>query len=65
LIPTSKTTKVEGDPTANWVADDMANTHNVIIRQMNSMYLQAPHVKLEADQLDLCQYAVFFQESLQ
>ncbi|PMD50073.1 uncharacterized protein K444DRAFT_638277 [Hyaloscypha bicolor E] len=64
LIPTSKTTKVDGDPTANWVADDMANTHNVIIRQMNSMYLQAPHVKLEADQLDLCQYAVFFQESL-
>lgn len=65
LIYTSKTNPQDGDATAIWLGDDMANTHNVMIRQLNAMYLQAPHVTLEQDKLDLCQYAVFWQEFLQ
>ncbi|KAB5542736.1 hypothetical protein GE09DRAFT_1136345, partial [Coniochaeta sp. 2T2.1] len=42
----------------------MAHAHNVMIRQLNSMYLQAPYVKEEADQHDLCQYAVFWKDFL-
>lgn len=64
LIPTSKISKPDSDPTAIWVADDMASTHNVMIRQMNSMYLQAPYLTSKDDQLDLCQYAVFWKELL-
>jgi hypothetical protein len=65
LIATSKSDPQDGDPTAIWLGDDMANTHNIMIRQLNSMYLQAPHVTLEADQLDLAQYAAFFKDFLQ
>jgi len=64
LVPTSKTTKTDGDATAIYLADEMAHAHNAMIRQLNSMYLQAPYVTLEADQSDLCQYAVFWKDFL-
>jgi hypothetical protein len=66
LVPTSKTKKPPAtDATTIWIADEMANAHNIMIRQLNSMYLQAPYVKLKEDQKDLCQYAVFWKDFLQ
>jgi hypothetical protein len=64
LIPTSKTTKPDVEPIGIFLSDDMANVHNMMLRQLNSMYLQAPHVSIPADQADLCQYAVFWHETL-
>lgn len=37
------------------IASEMANVHNMIIRGLNSIYLQAPHIK-PADQKPFCRY---------
>ncbi len=60
LVPTTKMTNPKVSPEIAWVADDMANAHNAMIRALNSMYLQAPYVKKEADIHDLCLYAEFW-----
>jgi hypothetical protein len=42
---------------SNW-AIPVANAHNMLIRCLNSFYLQAPYVKEEADIQDLVQYSL-------
>ncbi|KAL2132263.1 hypothetical protein VTI74DRAFT_4003 [Chaetomium olivicolor] len=37
------------------LASEMCHVHNMIIRGLNSIYLQAPHIKL-ADEKSFCQY---------
>lgn len=37
------------------IASEMANVHNMIIRGLNSIYLQAPHIK-PADEKAFCRY---------
>lgn len=38
----------------------MANAHNMFIRCLNSIYLQAPYVEKEADIKDLLDYSIFW-----
>jgi hypothetical protein len=38
----------------------VANAHNMLIRCLNSIYLQAPYVKEEGDIQDLLQYSLFW-----
>jgi hypothetical protein len=45
---------------AKWVASEMAYAHNGLLRVLNSIYSQAPYVKLEADIHDLLQYSIFW-----
>lgn len=61
LIPTPEYAKPkDADANMIWIATEMALAHNGLLRGLNSMYLQAPHVKLEADIYDLCTYAGFW-----
>jgi hemerythrin-like domain-containing protein len=60
LVPTSKSSKPSAKPETIFIADDMANAHNALIRCLNSMYLQSPYVKQPADVKDLLQYAKFW-----
>lgn len=46
---------------ALFIASEMANAHNGLIRSLNSMYLQAPYVTEEADIQDLLQFAIFWE----
>ena len=64
LIPTSNVTKPTASNDAIYVADGMANAHTMLIRCLNSIYLQAPYVKEEADIQDLLQYSLFWEEWL-
>jgi hypothetical protein len=38
----------------------VANAHNMMIRALNSIYLQAPYIKEETDIRDLLQYSLFW-----
>jgi aspartate carbamoyltransferase regulatory subunit len=38
----------------------VTNAHNMLIRCLNSIYLQAPYVREEADVQDLLQYSLFW-----
>jgi hemerythrin-like domain-containing protein len=38
------------------VCIEMANVHNLLLRGLNSIYLQAPHITLPADIADLLLY---------
>lgn len=53
------------DPSASldalFIASEMANAHNGLIRPLNSMYLQAPYVTKAADVQDLLQFAIFWE----
>lgn len=62
LIPTSKVTKPAVSKDAIYVADSMASAHNMFIRILNSIYLQAPYVKEEGDIQDLLQYSLFWED---
>jgi hypothetical protein len=42
----------------------MANVHNMLIRCLNSICLQSPYVKEEADIQDLLQYSLFWEKWL-
>jgi hemerythrin-like domain-containing protein len=46
---------------ALFIASEMANAHNGLIRSLNSMYLQALYVTEEADIQDLLQFAIFWE----
>ena len=46
---------------ALYIAGEMANAHNGLIRSLNSMYLQAPYVTEDADIQDLLQFAIFWE----
>ena len=61
LIHTSKVTKVTGSKDAIYISDGMAAIHNMIIRGLNSIYLQAPYVNKEEDIQDLLQYSLFWE----
>jgi hypothetical protein len=60
LIPI-KTIKPSATPDSLFIASEMANAHNGLIRSLNSMYLQAPYVTQEADVQDLLQFAIFWE----
>lgn len=60
LIPI-KGIKPSASPDALYIANEMANAHNGLIRSLNSMYLQAPYVTEDADIQDLLQFAIFWE----
>ena len=60
LIPI-KTIKPSASLDALYIASEMANAHNGLIRSLNSMYLQAPYVTKDADIQDLLQFAIFWE----
>jgi hypothetical protein len=62
LVLTCKTLKPQASPDAIYIADGMANVHNSLIRCLNSMYQQAPYVRLPTDVKDLFLYAKFWLE---
>lgn len=39
------------------IASEMTNVHNVLIRGLNSIYLQAPHIQ-PADEKSFCKYII-------
>jgi len=50
----------------DWLQDfTVANAHNMLIRCLNSIYLQAPYVKEKADIQDLLQYSLFWEKWIQ
>jgi hemerythrin-like domain-containing protein len=53
--------KPSASPDALYIAGEMANAHNGLIRSLNSMYLQAPYVTEDADIQDLLQFAIFWE----
>ncbi|KFY49991.1 hypothetical protein V495_00385 [Pseudogymnoascus sp. VKM F-4514 (FW-929)] len=62
LIPTMAMTGVKVNPTVSHIANEMVLAHNAMIRGLNSMYLQAPYLKSEADNRDILLYAKFWIE---
>jgi hypothetical protein len=60
LIPTMAMTGVKVNPTVSHIANEMVLAHNAMIRGLNSMYLQAPFLKSEADNRDILLYAKFW-----
>jgi Hemerythrin HHE cation binding domain len=60
LIPI-KSIKPSASLDTLFIASEMANAHNGLIRSLNSMYLQAPYVTQEADIQDLLQFAIFWE----
>lgn len=60
LIPI-KSTKPSASPDALYIASEMANAHDGLIRSLNSMYIQAPYVTGDADIQDLLQFAIFWE----
>ncbi len=60
LNPTCKTLKPSGPPKFVVGVDSMANSHNAMIRALNSIYLQAPYVKSKEDKHDLLLYTTFW-----
>lgn len=57
LIPTMVMREVKVNPTVSYIANEMVLAHNCMIRSLNSMYLQAPYLKSDADSRDLLLYA--------
>jgi hemerythrin-like domain-containing protein len=60
LIPI-KSIKPSANLDALYIATEMANAHNGLIRSLNSLYLQAPYVTEEADIQDMLQFAIFWE----
>jgi hemerythrin-like domain-containing protein len=56
-IPGQPGTPTCPDPAILSVAIEMANVHNLLLRGLNSIYLQAPHVTDPVDIADLLLYA--------
>ncbi|KAI0393280.1 hypothetical protein F5Y17DRAFT_315159 [Xylariaceae sp. FL0594] len=52
LIQTPSATQSVSHP-ALYIANDLAHIHNAMLRGLNAIYLQAPHVQLERDIADL------------
>jgi hypothetical protein len=52
LIETPSQTRDTKEHAAIFIASEMSHAHNCIVRGMNSMYLQAPHVRRAADVTD-------------
>jgi Hemerythrin HHE cation binding domain len=53
--------KPSASPDALYIAGELANAHNGLIRSLNSMYLQAPYVTEDADIQDLLPFAIFWE----
>jgi hemerythrin-like domain-containing protein len=60
LIPI-KSVKLSASPDALYIAGEMDNVDNGLIRSLNSMYLQASYVTEDADIQDLLQFAIFWE----
>lgn len=58
LIPV-KSLKSSSDD-AKYMASEMALAHNGLLRTLNSIYNQAPYVRLDSDIHDLLQYSIFW-----
>ncbi|KAK0649644.1 hypothetical protein B0T16DRAFT_135241 [Cercophora newfieldiana] len=69
LIPTPSSNKHK-DPTLgkpdlfDSLASDMALAHNMLIRALNSIYLQAPHITTPSDEKAFCRYILTFHRFL-
>jgi hemerythrin-like domain-containing protein len=46
------------------VAAEMANAHNLLLRGLNAIYLQAPHIRLPADIADFTLFALTWADAL-
>jgi len=58
LIPVKTQTSAHDDTT--FIAQDMAQAHNNLLRSLNSVYNQAPFVEKDQDKADLLQYTAFW-----
>jgi hypothetical protein len=51
-------------PTILSVAAEMANAHNLLLRGLNAIYLQAPHIHLAADITDFTLFALTWADTI-